>query len=119
MNACATRSVNEIGRRLEPVLRRRGVLKAIVFGSYARGTQDRRSDLDLILVVRTEKRFFERYDEIEGLYECLKGIPADILIYTPEELDRMADRPFIRRALEEGVVIHEQREEPSRSPAVA
>ena len=82
--------------------------KAIVFGSYARGTQDCRSDLDLILIMETSKRFLDRYREIEVVYDSLRGIASDILIYTPEELARMAHRPFMRSALKEGKVIHEQ-----------
>lgn len=31
--------------------------KAVVFGSYARGEADERSDLDMLIVVDTNKRF--------------------------------------------------------------
>lgn len=48
--------------------------------------------------------------------EIGKQIPdrdVDILIYTPEELDRLSDRPFIARVLKEGLKIYESSEEPT------
>lgn len=33
--------------------------------------------------------------------------PVDLLIYTPEELKGMSDRPFIRTILEQGEVLYE------------
>jgi hypothetical protein len=56
----------------------------------------------------TEKRFFERYDSILDIYGSLKGITADIFIYTPEELERIFHRPFMIKALREGKVIYER-----------
>ncbi len=87
------------------------VEKAIVFGSHARGTQDRRSDIDLILVMETSERFFERYDRIASIRHALPSVELDILIYTPEELQRNFDRPFIRKALAEGKLIYERGKE--------
>jgi predicted nucleotidyltransferase len=82
-------SVEDIARRLRPFLQGRNVLKAIVFGSYARGTNTRRSDLDLALIVETNSRFLE-------------------LIYAPGELEAISHRPFIRTLMEEGIVIYER-----------
>ena len=31
----------------------------------------------------------------------------DVLVYTPEEFERMKDRGFIKRAIEEGKVLYE------------
>lgn len=98
--------LEELEKKLNPFFKKHNIIKAIVFGSYARKAENRKSDLDLILVQKTEKRFFERYDDIIDIYGYLKGIPTDILIYTPEELSRMSARPFIRNALEEGVTIY-------------
>ena len=83
--------------------------KAIVFGSYARGDADRHSDLDLIVVVDTERSFFKRHEGFAGLYDVWRR-GMDLLIYTPDELaDMLAEhRDFIETALEEGVVIYEE-----------
>jgi predicted nucleotidyltransferase len=102
--------------RLSPLFRRKGVLRAVVFGSLATGGSTRRSDLDLIVVLSTKKRFLDRYDDL--LSEITLAIPGrdvDLLIYTPEELERMAERPFVQQALQQGVTIYESRQEPARS----
>ena len=95
--------LEKLKKNLNPFFKKHNIIKAIVFGSYARKTENRKSDLDLILVQRTEKRFLDRYDDI---YDYIKRVSADILIYTPEELSRISARPFIRSALEEGVTIY-------------
>ncbi|MBU4271270.1 MAG: nucleotidyltransferase domain-containing protein [Planctomycetes bacterium] len=101
-------TVEEVRECLAPVFRRYGILKAILFGSVARGEPSPRSDVDLILVQRTEKRFFDRY---EGLHRDLsKAFPyaaIEALIYTPEEMEWMRERRFVADALREGEVIYE------------
>ena len=99
-------TLEKLKKNLNPFFRKHNIIKAIVFGSYARNTENRKSDLDLILVKNTEERFFDRYDDIEDIYDYTRGVSTDILIYTPEELSRISTRPFIRRALEEGVTIY-------------
>jgi predicted nucleotidyltransferase len=94
---------------LLPVFVRYQIDRAILFGSVARGEASRHSDVDLILVQRTTKRFLERYEGL--LYELNAALPeaaVEVLIYTPEELERMRERRFIARALREGVVIYER-----------
>jgi hypothetical protein len=36
------------------------------------------------------------------------GVDMDLLFSTPVEVERNRDRPFIRRILENGIVIHEK-----------
>ena len=96
-----------IKAQLTPTLEKLGVGKAIVFGSMSRGTKSRRSDIDILLVVETNERFFDRYRRFEEIYGELKGRSVDMLIYTPSELKRIAHRPFIRKILAEGKTIYE------------
>ncbi len=101
--------VGAVARLTRPVLERHGIERAILFGSFATGRQGRRSDVDLILVTETRARFFDRYDGLLAeLYRALPGRDLDVLVYTPEELERIGHRAFIRRALGEGVVIYER-----------
>ena len=94
--------------RLKPVLEQYGIRKAILFGSVARGDASQRSDVDLVLVQQTDKRFFDRYDGLLAeLNRALPGHGVEALIYTPEELDAIKERPFIAQILAEGIVIHE------------
>jgi len=93
---------------LKPVFKQYRIRTAIVFGSLARGELSRHSDVDLILIQPTGKRFFERYDGL--LCDLGWAVPdrdLDVLIYTPEELEYMAHRPFVATALREGKVIYE------------
>ncbi len=97
-----------LAARLQPIFRALGIRKAIVFGSLARGDASRRSDLDLIVLWETDRRFLDRYDVLLGpIARAVPERPVDLLIYTPEELRRISHRPFIARALGEGKVIYE------------
>lgn len=93
---------------LVPIFKRNNVLKAVVFGSTARETRSKKSDLDLMIVMNSDKRFFDRYDDFHDVYDVIKGQSVDMLIYTPEELDRISDRNFIQKILSEGKTIYEQ-----------
>ncbi|MBU1662305.1 MAG: nucleotidyltransferase domain-containing protein [Chloroflexi bacterium] len=104
------KQTDQLCEQLLPILRKYHIQKAILFGSWARGEATRRSDVDLILVQNTEKRFLERYDGI--FYEMNKVIAdrvVELLIYTPDELAAISHRPFIARALKEGKVIYESK----------
>jgi predicted nucleotidyltransferase len=96
-----------IKAQLSPTLKELGVDKAIVFGSLSRGAGSRKSDVDLLIVVETGERFFDRYERFEEVYAKLKGRSVDMLIYTPTELMRIAQRPFIKKILAEGKTIYE------------
>lgn len=101
-------SIQEIESAFRPVLQTAGALKAILYGSYARGEADEYSDIDLIIVANTERRFVDRYEDFWPLVKhAAKSV--DLLVYTPSELEEMIRRhnPFIARVLEEGVVIYE------------
>ena len=99
----------EIGARFAPVFSKYKIRKAILFGSACRGEMTAHSDIDLILVMDTEKRLIDRYDGI--LYELngmLRGISVEPLIYTAKELEAIKGRPFIEKALREGISLYEQ-----------
>lgn len=91
-----------------PILQRCGVVRAIFFGPLARGEPSRKSDLDLILLQDTDKSFLGRYDGIfREISDAVVGRGVDLLIYTPSEFERMSGHHFMRKALKEGIVIHE------------
>jgi len=103
-------SLEEVRERLTPVFRQYGIEKAIVFGSVARGEPSPRSDVDLILVQPTGKRFFDRYEGLQrDLTKAFPFAPVESLVYTPEELRQMQQRRFIAKALNEGRVIYESK----------
>ena len=44
-----SKNFNHIAKIVIPILKRNGVRKAGIFGSYARGEEKRRSDIDIII----------------------------------------------------------------------
>jgi predicted nucleotidyltransferase len=100
-------TVDKIKNTLRPLFEENDVRKAVVFGSFARKTDSRKSDLDLMIVVETNKRFFERYELFDEVFSLLRGPAIDMLIYTPDELKEISHRPFIQRILKEGATIYE------------
>lgn len=100
-------SIAEIKDILGPILKKIGVQKAVVFGSYAKNTQSPKSDLDMMIVMETDERYFKRYNRLEEVYHAIKGIEIDILVYTPEELKDISHRAFIKKVLTEGQIIYE------------
>jgi predicted nucleotidyltransferase len=101
-------TVESIQILLNPIFQKYGIQKSILFGSFARGTQSRKSDIDLILIQDTDKRYFDRFDGIlSELQKKIRGRDVEVLIYTPEELVKISHRRFIRDALDQGRVIYE------------
>ena len=80
--------------------------QVIVFGSLASGNVTETSDLDLLIVKETDKRFFERIKEVVKI--CDYDIGVDFLIYTPQELKEAAKvNPFVRdEILAKGKVVY-------------
>ena len=79
--------------------------KVILFGSYARGRADPRSDLDFMVV---EPEVKNRYEEILRLAEVLRPLllPVDVLVVSAERFDYWRDTPntVYFRAAKEGRV---------------
>jgi predicted nucleotidyltransferase len=103
-----SQEINKLRSLLKPIFEQHKVSKVVLFGSAARDTETKRSDIDLMIVTDTEKRFFDRYDDFDDIYETIKGKSLDLLIYTPQELENISHRRFIRNILSEGKVIYEQ-----------
>jgi len=67
------------------------VTSAWIFGSFAAGRLKPSSDIDLILVVSTTTPFLERGKEFFDLLDI--GPTIDILVYTPEEFQKLTENP--------------------------
>ena len=96
----------EVRRRIREYAAGTGVTRAIVFGSFARGDADLASDVDVILIEHTSRPFLERGLAHLPLFRI--GLGVDLLVYTPEEYDRLkADgHPLIERAEREGITVY-------------
>jgi predicted nucleotidyltransferase len=92
--------------RLTSLAAELGVRRVILFGSLARAEEPGlTSDLDLLMVWDTPLGFLERTVD---LYRRLQPrVAADLLVYTPDEMESMVHTPLVRRIMEEGKVLYE------------
>jgi len=82
--------------------------KIILFGSYARGDANDASDVDFLVILRTD---LPKPKRSAPMYSLLRDYPCgkDIVVYNPDEVTDYQHLPtsLIHRALAEGVVLHE------------
>lgn len=96
----------DIQRVVAAACRRGGARRALVFGSYARGTADAASDLDLLIVCETDLPFVERFRLFPEILDAFPGV--ELVVYTPGELEEMRSRGgFVEHVEGEGIVIYE------------
>lgn len=81
----------------------------IIFGSqvYGRPTPD--SDVDLLVVMESDKRPAARAAQVSSVLRP-RPFPMDILVRTPEEIQYRLDIGdyFIREVMEQGKVLYER-----------
>ena len=83
--------------------------RILLFGSWARRTATRRSDIDVCVIWDTDR---SPLDRIGRVLELLSDAPRPVepVVYTPEEWERMREHvPFVRRIDKEGKVLYERR----------
>jgi predicted nucleotidyltransferase len=99
--------LNEIVR----VLKQYEPERIVLFGSRVRGEADEHSDYDLVVIKRTDRPFLDRLrDMVPYLVELAR--PVDILVYTPEEFDRIGEIGLGWAVRQEAVTLYES--SPSR-----
>jgi predicted nucleotidyltransferase len=77
-----------------------------LFGSLVNENIHEWSDIDLAVIKETDKNFYERLKEV-GLL-LLPNIAANIIVYTPEEIEIGEGRnSFINKILDEGKVLYD------------
>jgi len=83
--------------------------KIILFGSRARGTAHPDSDIDLLVIARSDQ---PRYRRAAPIYGALSDIlaPMDILVYSPQEVEEWTGVPqaFVTTAVRQGLVLYEK-----------
>lgn len=85
-------NIDQIKNRIIPLLKEAGVNRCSVFGSYARGENDKDSDLDLLVEISKNKTLFDivalklKLEEILGKkvdlveYETIKPALKEIIL---------------------------------------
>jgi predicted nucleotidyltransferase len=81
----------------------------VLFGSYAYGIPHKESDIDILVIMETDR---PRHKRSVALYRALAGlfIPKDLLVYTPEEVAEWKDVPqaFITQIVKKGVILYDK-----------
>ena len=96
-------TIGIIKKALEPVFRQNGVKKAVLFGSYAKGTAKADSDVDLM--VETDLTGFKFFGLAGEIDEALGGVKkVDVL----RGKDVVKGSRIDNEIRETGVVIYEQ-----------
>lgn len=94
-------TVEELKSIIIPVLQRFGVTKAILFGSYAKGTVTEQSDVDLL--IWTERRGFDFGAILAALFEVLGYGNVDL--YAEYEL--IEDSSLMMNIRKTGVLLYD------------
>ena len=100
--------VETIRSRILPILEARQAKKAILFGSYARSTEDKRSDIDLIIVDDDDQPYLERLEKYFNDLTNALGMPVDLFVYSSQEFAEMKEGFFVGKAVAEGITLYER-----------
>ena len=81
--------------------------KIVLFGSYASGTPDLESDVDLLVVMDSDESMAQRIRRVTKVAK-VRFLPMDVIVRTPAELEKrlaMGDF-FLAEILETGKVLY-------------
>ena len=81
------KNLKRIARIAVPLLKKNGVVKAGIFGSYARGEEKKKSDIDIVIQVR--KKTFSLLDLIGLEMELKKKLRKNVDLLTYNGLNRL------------------------------
>ena len=100
-------AIDEIEGFAQRIGRQFDAERVILFGSYARGTVARDSDVDLLVIGPFEGRSVDRSVQIR--MKLRPGFPVDLVVRTAERVrERLAmGDDFMQEILEEGKVLYE------------
>ncbi len=81
----------------------------ILFGSYAKGTQDEDSDIDLLIIQDTDLPSYKRGIDIRMSLIGTK-MPIDILVYTRNEFEKEKNDKysFLYSAINTAKILHQR-----------
>jgi len=105
--------LKEIIRRLKSLK----PYKIILFGSLAAGRQSKESDVDLMVILDSDKVSESYEDKLKNkiivrksIYELSKKIPIDLLVYTKAEYEILLqnESSFIKEIEETGKKLYEK-----------
>jgi uncharacterized protein len=83
--------------------------KIVLFGSYAYGTPNPHSDVDLLVVMKTKASLKDRSWAVSRLL-LPRPFPVDILVKTPKEVEKALQNGdfFLKEILTRGKVLYDR-----------
>jgi uncharacterized protein len=81
--------------------------KIMLFGSYAKGQQNRDSDLDILVIGNFQGSLFLRYQELRQLLR-VSPIHIDVHTATVQEVEAAKPLSFLDSIVYSGVVLYEK-----------
>lgn len=73
-------NIEKITKKIKPILKSHQVKRAAIFGSYARGEEKKKSDLDLLIEFRGRKTLFDMLD-LQFKLQDIIGKKVDLLTF--------------------------------------
>jgi uncharacterized protein len=96
-------SIQQIKKKITPILKRHDVKKAAIFGSYARGEEKKKSDVDILIEYKNDDKSLLDFIGLKLDLEKVLNKKVDLGEYC-------AIRPRIKeKILKEQVFIYEER----------
>jgi predicted nucleotidyltransferase len=100
-----------VGKSLHPAIQKivskLNPEKIILFGSYAYGTPNQHSDVDLLVIMKTRASLKDRSWAVSRLL-LPRPFPVDILVKTPKEVEKALEGGdfFIKEIMKRGKVMY-------------
>lgn len=97
---------NEIKSLVTQIKKNYKPQKIILFGSSAKGNMKTYSDIDMLIVKKTKRRFIDRISDV--LLRCEYTLPFEPIVYTPAEIKKRlkAGDFFIKEIIHRGKVLY-------------
>lgn len=102
-----------VGKSLRPAVQRivqeLKPEKVILFGSYAYGTPNPHSDVDLLVIMQTKASLKDRSWAVSRLL-LPRPFPVDILVKTPKEVEKALETGdfFLKEIMTRGKVLYDR-----------
>lgn len=99
----------ELKRVVKLIVKEYAPEKIILFGSLVTGKIHPYSDIDLVIIKFTNKRFIDRLHEVHLMSKPKVGV--NFIVYTPSELQKMIEEEryfLIKEILGKGEVLYER-----------
>ena len=107
MKKLKTKTKKQVKQIAEILVKKYKPEKIILFGSAASGEDSPSSDLDILVIKKTNKQYFDRVFEAKKTFDSARHV--DLIVLTPKEFDnaKAEKRIFIRQVLKYGVNLYE------------